>query len=103
MIYFDETVFHTWGIRDKSWSRIDEPNEHVLNRSRESVTVFGALSGNALQTPAVYQLGRSTNRHDVEAFLRRVASHVRADVHKPFLLYDSHRSHLSRNVQAVIR
>ena len=52
--------------------------------------------------PAVYMFGRSTNAVDVDRFLRLVANHIRADVCKPYLLYDGHRSHTGQAIQSLI-
>ena len=59
LIYTDETTFHTWMLKAKSWSKKKGSVLHARNNLRMGVTVYGAI-GDCLERP-VFELGSSTN------------------------------------------
>lgn len=102
-IYQDETTFHSWMQKAKSWSRKDSPVYHARNNKRVSTTVYGAI-GHCLQH-GVFVLGRSTNQNEFQEFLRQVKAAVKPQfsTQKPFFLYDQASAHTAAKSQKMMK
>ena len=100
IIYVDESAFNTEMVLKKSWCLPDKPNLTPID-NRSAVTVFGAISATALTHP-VFHLGRSTNKLDFMAFLRKVKAAVKHGVSKPVLIYDGASAHTAKDSQTML-
>ena len=59
-----------WDMPKKTWSKFDEKITIARNDNRLSVTLYAAISPNALTEPVYYITTRTTNEEDFCLFLR---------------------------------
>ena len=86
LCYMDETTFNVQGGPRRSWSHRDSPLNHYFESNRHSTTVFCAI-GDCLKKP-VFMTGTATNNEEYKRFITLLASEVKADSYKPYLVYD---------------
>lgn len=103
IIYQDETTFHSWLLKAKSWANKESPNLHARNNKRLGVTVFGAI-GACLSRP-VFKLGTSTNQAEFREFAREVKLAVLPvyQNRKPIFVYDGAKAHTTRESQRLLK
>ena len=105
LIYMDETTFHSWMLRAKSWSKRSQPVLHARVDRRHALTVYGGV-GFCLTEP-VFRVGASTNKQEYGNFLidlsEKVKPEFRGGRNKPILLYDGHPAHVSADCLSLAR
>ena len=96
LIWQDETTYHSWMQKTKSWSLDSHPILHARNNKRLATTVYGAF-GNCI-SKGVFVLGKSTNQQEFCDFLLEVKAAVKPQYmnEKPILLYDQARAHTAK-------
>jgi hypothetical protein len=102
LVYFDESSFHMWLRKTRTWMFPNEPVPIVLNQLRgENVTVYGAI-GTCLPG-ALFRQAAATNEELTLSFLRDLRSHAgqalesRTTLH---LVLDNHSAHHTTRVRA---
>jgi transposase len=102
LVYFDESSFHMWLRRSRTWMLPEHPVPLVLNQLRgENVTVYGAIG--ACLPGALFEQAAATNEACVLAFLTRLRAHAnrRLDARTTLhLVLDNHSAHHTQRVQA---
>ena len=97
IIYFDETSFSNYLRPFKTWQKPNDPLKINMPQKRiGGVTLFGAI-GKCLPKP-VYMTGKSTNKEEVEKFLRKLIRELGSlnIEEKPWLVLDNHRAHFTQ-------
>lgn len=102
IIYVDETTFNTHCTPlPKSWSLKQKHNKHAIANKRFSTTVYGAI-GNCLSEPVFYT-ATGTNQVNYRAFIAEVRRSLRPSAEKPFLFFDGHRAHTTRDSMTLVK
>ena len=86
IIYCDESTVSNWDLQRKTWS---SPERIVIGRNdhRHSLTLYAAISPNALTKPTYMITDRTTCQEDWREFLYEVKRNVRSSIQsKPFLV-----------------
>ena len=87
LIYCDESSMNCWDLPKKTWSYSTEEITIPKNDSRLSVTLYAAISPNALSSPVFYLSRKTTNQQDFRSFLIKIKENVKSTItSKPFLV-----------------
>lgn len=103
IVYCDESTFNNQTLKRKAWASQGKQITLFKSKTRFSVTVYAAISSNALTRPVFVLKRRTTNQEDFRDFIREVKGAIRADLaHVPYLLYDGHSAHGTPLTQAYV-
>jgi transposase len=104
LVYFDESSFHMWLRRSRTWMFPSDPVPIVLNQLRgENVTVYGAIG--ACLPGALFRQGAATNEELLLAFLRDLRRHADQTLtrrQKLHLVLDNHSAHHTVRVRVLL-
>ena len=101
LIYLDESTFHSFTEKTKSWCTRFDRNLHAKDNKRFSSNVFGAISP-VLEGKVVIMHADSVKTANYIKFLRLVKSKIRPDIRgKCVLLIDNAPSHTAKDAQKV--
>ena len=90
----DETSFHSWLKKAKTWAKKDVQVNHIQRHRRfKGVTVYGAI-GHCLKNH-VFMTATSTNKEDFKKFMQKVFDNLKIGISLPIVVMDNHSAHKS--------